>query len=217
MQEHSAAKASSPRARRRAAERARRREDVLAAAAEVFAERGFHDAQIGEIAARAEVSRATLYELFPGKEAVYTEVILAAAREVRERVRARAEGVPDPADRLLAVVDALFECFEEKHALLRIYARATQGDALRIAPEFGEEAARVFREFSDWVVRLAAEARRGGALPDLDPEAVAAALVGGATVLATRQVECGRGEALGGARAALRRVFEHLLGREPSA
>ncbi len=206
---------ASPRARRRAAELARRRADVLEAAAEVFAERGFHDAQIGEIAARAEVSRATLYDLFPSKEAIYSEVMLEAAREVRQRVEARAEAAAGPAERLLAVLQALFECFEEKRALLRIYARATQGDALRIGAEFGEEAARVFRDFSDWVAGLAAEARRRGLLPELEPEAVAAALIGGATVLATRAVEGGRGDDLARAGRALRRVFEHLLAAEP--
>lgn len=206
--------AVSPRARRRAAELARRREDILAAAAEVFAERGFHEAQIAEIASRAEVSRATLYDLFPSKEALYVEVILGAAREVRERVQARAAAAAGPGQRLLAVLEALFECFQEKEALLRIYARATQGDALRIGPEFGEEAARVFREFSDWVVGFAAEAGRGGALRHLDPEAVAATLIGGATVLATRAVEGSGGGDLGRARDALRGVFEHLLGSE---
>ncbi|HEX2464324.1 MAG TPA: helix-turn-helix domain-containing protein [Thermoanaerobaculia bacterium] len=54
---------------RRERELEHRRSDVLEAATEAFATHGYHDAQIGEIAARAELSLASLYSMFDGKEA----------------------------------------------------------------------------------------------------------------------------------------------------
>jgi len=71
------------RARRRREDLSRRREDTLAGATAVFAERGFHDAQMGGMAAAAEVSRKTLYAMFESKELLYQEVIDLATRAKR--------------------------------------------------------------------------------------------------------------------------------------
>ena len=74
----------SPRENRRANELAQRREDALAAASAVFAAKGYHDAQMTEIAAAAELSRASLYSMFTGKEELYQQVISSGAEAVRE-------------------------------------------------------------------------------------------------------------------------------------
>ena len=65
----------SRRQKRRAEDLARRRSDVLAAAAAVIAAKGFHDAQMTEIASAAEVSLATVYALFDGKDRIFEEVL----------------------------------------------------------------------------------------------------------------------------------------------
>ncbi len=100
----------SPRERRRAEDLARRRDDCVAAAVAVFAEKGFHDAQMTEIAARAQLARATLYELFGGKDALYAEAIVTTARRLRDLVCDQVEKIEDPAERFLVVIDALFAC-----------------------------------------------------------------------------------------------------------
>lgn len=47
------------------------KERILQAAAEVFAEKGFHAATISEITERAGVAKGTLYWYFPGKERLF--------------------------------------------------------------------------------------------------------------------------------------------------
>jgi len=203
---------SSPKARRRALDLGRRRQDALEAAAAVFAEKGFHDAQMTEIAARAELARATLYALFEGKNELYAQVIASAAREVWDRVQERVEKIADPAQRLLGVIDALFACFEERQDLLRIYARGTHGIPFRIRQELGDESFRVFQEFGDWVAGLARAALRAGHLAGLEPRAVATTLVGAVTVAATRWIETSPARPLSEAVADLRPIFQRLLG-----
>src|SRR3954454_13809745 len=66
--------APGPSLRRRAAT-CRNRERVIAAAAEVFAEKGL-DAGVPEIAARAGVGRATVYRSFPTKEHLVAAVAI---------------------------------------------------------------------------------------------------------------------------------------------
>lgn len=53
----------------------RNRARVLAAARDEFAERGFRDARIDDIAERAELTRGAVYSNFPGKRALYFAVL----------------------------------------------------------------------------------------------------------------------------------------------
>ncbi|MER7164683.1 TetR/AcrR family transcriptional regulator [Micromonospora sp. NPDC000207] len=60
---------------------------VLAAAREVFTERGFREARIDDIADRAELTRGAVYSNFPGKRALYFAVLAADAEQVPEPPR----------------------------------------------------------------------------------------------------------------------------------
>jgi AcrR family transcriptional regulator len=53
----------------------KRREELLAAARHVFAEHGYHDAKVGDIAAKANVAKGTLYLYFPDKRSIFEELI----------------------------------------------------------------------------------------------------------------------------------------------
>lgn len=207
----STAMTPSPRERRRAEDLSRRRQDAIAAATAVFAEKGFHAAQMTEIAARAQLSRATLYALFEGKDELYAEAIATSARGVRDLVRDRVEQLEDPAERLLGVIDALFASFEASQDLLRIYAAGTHGIPFRIRQELGEGSFRVFHEFGDWVTELAEAAGRAGRLGGLDPRALATTLVGSVTLTATRWIETTPESPLSQAAQTVRAIFERLL------
>ncbi|MCE7004018.1 TetR/AcrR family transcriptional regulator [Kibdelosporangium philippinense] len=65
----------------RAEAQERTRAKVLAAARDEFAERGFRDAKIDEIANRAELTRGAVYSNFPGKRALYFAVLADAAAQ----------------------------------------------------------------------------------------------------------------------------------------
>lgn len=55
--------------------KAERREELLLAARSVFAERGYHEAKVGEIAAAANVAKGTVYLYFPDKRSIFVELI----------------------------------------------------------------------------------------------------------------------------------------------
>ncbi|WP_367026760.1 CerR family C-terminal domain-containing protein [Methylococcus sp. ANG] len=61
------------------------RERLLQAALDVFADKGFRDATVREICARAEVNTASVNYYFRSKEALYSEVLGFAFREAHER------------------------------------------------------------------------------------------------------------------------------------
>lgn len=61
---------------RREREKAQRRQDILDAARQVFFERGFHQPTVDDVAARAEVSKGTIYLYFKSKEEILAHLLL---------------------------------------------------------------------------------------------------------------------------------------------
>ncbi len=199
------------RAGRRERELASRREDVVAAASRVFSAKGFHGAQMSEIAALGEVSLASVYQLFASKDELFEAVTATSAEAVEAMIRARVEATPDARAKLLVVVDAMFACFEENQDLLRIYARATHGFPWRARGELGERTRRISDRFTDWVVELARDAERAGTLGGLDPDAFASALIGAVLTTATRAVESERAPSLAQTAPRVRALFAQAL------
>ena len=69
-------------------EKANKRELILAAAREVFGEKGYHTATSEEIAKRAGVGKGTIYQYFDSKQAIFTETHLMYIKEYSENVTA---------------------------------------------------------------------------------------------------------------------------------
>ncbi len=63
-------------AERRAREKAQRRQEILDAARQEFFERGFHNPTVDDVAARAEVSKGTIYLYFESKEEILAHLLL---------------------------------------------------------------------------------------------------------------------------------------------
>ena len=59
-----------------------KRQGLVAAATEVFVERGYEAASMSEISARAGGSKATLYNYFPSKEALFLDVMRSLTTEL---------------------------------------------------------------------------------------------------------------------------------------
>jgi AcrR family transcriptional regulator len=84
-------------AERRAREKARRRQEILDAARLEFFERGFHDPTVDDVAARAEVSKGTIYLYFVGKEEILAHLLLEGLGLLLHDMEAVREQLPPPA------------------------------------------------------------------------------------------------------------------------
>jgi AcrR family transcriptional regulator len=80
-----------------------RRNQILDAAARLFAERGFHRATTRDIAEAADVSEGTLYNYFESKDA-FLLAILARLSEVQHMQSRLAQGLPQDARGFLTAV-----------------------------------------------------------------------------------------------------------------
>src|SRR3954466_5795819 len=120
------------------------REKVLAAALELFGERGYHATSIADIGLRAGISKSVLYHYFGSKAGLYELIAETEGHALLERVAAAVPADPD-APRLRAGVDAVLAFLEERPAAWRLLVRDPPADPdliavhERIGPE-GEEA-----------------------------------------------------------------------------
>ena len=88
----------------------RKRQAIIQAATEVFLRHGYLGATTDEVAARASVSKQTLYKHFADKERLYAEVILGASAGVSDALSNAAastlQDVPDVRKALRALADS---------------------------------------------------------------------------------------------------------------
>src|SRR5260221_8605603 len=83
--------------------RADKREAILRAATDVFAERGFFNAQVADVARAAGVAAGTVYLYFRGKDDLLVSIFEKTMREAIADGRACVAPLRDPADQLRAI------------------------------------------------------------------------------------------------------------------
>jgi AcrR family transcriptional regulator len=114
---------SAPPKRRLTAEE--RRTAILDSALAVFSERGYHSASIDDIATKAGVSKALIYEHFASKQELHADLIARNARELTQRVAGALSGVEveSTSERLATGLEAFFAFVEERRDAWRMLFR----------------------------------------------------------------------------------------------
>jgi AcrR family transcriptional regulator len=106
---------------RKQREKLHRRETILAAARELFFEKGYRTT-MEEISERAELSKGTLYLYFNSKDELYISVIMEGFRILEERMEKAVKSVRGAEKRMKAVYYAFIDhCLENRE-----YFRITQ-------------------------------------------------------------------------------------------
>lgn len=158
-----------------------RRDQIITAAAKVFARRGFSGTLMANIAAKAGIGKGTLYEYFNSKEDLFFAVFewFVRATEAEAKVSISALG-GSASERLEALNDSLMTSWIEMRELFSLVMEFWSASA---SSQMRERFKLAFRQgYSDFrqiVSRLIQDGiERGEFQPDVDPESVAAALVG---------------------------------------
>ena len=93
---------------RRQREAIRRRQAILDAARRVFREKGYAGATVPQIARAAELAPGTIYLYFPGKDALYAELLTEGYEILQQRLE-EAAGAGDAAEAVGQLIDVFFE------------------------------------------------------------------------------------------------------------
>ena len=81
-----------------------RRAQILAVAAELFADRGFHGVSVGELGAACGISGPALYRHFPSKDAMLAEMLVSISEELLAVGRERVAEAGGAAEAVVALV-----------------------------------------------------------------------------------------------------------------
>lgn len=126
-----------------------RREQLLGAAADLFAARGYHAVGIDDIGAAAGISGPGVYRHFPSKQALLESLCDRAMTRMLEGARRSRAAHDDPARALEALVDLHVDFAVTHRPLLGVWAReqrALSDDVRRSLRRRQREYERVWRE-----------------------------------------------------------------------
>lgn len=123
-----APRSTPPRRRLPAAER---RERILAAAQEVFAQRGYHGSSLDDIAKASGTSKALIYEHFDSKRTLHDALLTEHASELARRFAANAASGAVGEERLRRGIDVFFAWVEERQEAWRALFRDAADPELR--------------------------------------------------------------------------------------
>ncbi|MGI8332373.1 SACE_7040 family transcriptional regulator [Actinomadura scrupuli] len=100
-----------------------RRTEILAAAAELFARRGYHGVSIGELGRAVGLTGPALYRHFRGKDAVLADMLLDISERLLTEGSRRAAAAPGPAQALEALLRWHVAFALDNPALITVHER----------------------------------------------------------------------------------------------
>jgi AcrR family transcriptional regulator len=115
---------------RKERERQQHRQEILSAALRLFAEKGFPNVSMQEIAAAAEFATGTLYNFFPSKEDLFFELLLATAEESLSLILPALDGPEDEWEKLSRFIRLHEGIIREQGPALRLYVLESGGRCL---------------------------------------------------------------------------------------
>ena len=133
--------------------REERRSQILDAALDAFAQKGFHDTKVSEIAARAGVSQGTVYWYFKSKEELFRAVFKDRVEVMFQPIFATAfDESLSPAGRILGISRGLLELTAEHDEIVYVFIQtlATREVANLVTYDLG----RYYRDILDILTPL---------------------------------------------------------------
>ena len=112
---------------------------MLAAALQLFSEKGYHNVSMHEIAQNSEFAIGTLYKFFKNKEDLYKALMLEQADKSVEALTKAIEEPDDEVEKLRNYVRAKRQFFHENVSMVRLYFAETRGASFNITAGLDRE------------------------------------------------------------------------------
>ena len=122
---------------------------ILRSACGIFAERGFHNTSVRDVAAATGVSPAGLYYYFKSKEELLFLVLEDSLQSLLERIRQETNGTKDPVRLLRIIVRTHLTHFDLHRQEMRVLANEWE----TLSGPFDKEIRRLMREYAGLVTR----------------------------------------------------------------
>src|SRR3982751_5206791 len=162
-----------------------KRDSILRAAIDVFAERGFFNAQVADVARAAGVAAGTVYLYFRSKDDLLVSIFEKTMREAIEDGRATVAPLRDPIEKLGAIARVHLDRMGRDRSLAVVFQVE-----LRQSTKFMERfSSTLLREYLGVIRAIVVEGQKSGAFrKELNPTLVAKLFFGGLDEMATNWV-----------------------------
>ncbi len=173
------------------------RDRLLAAAMQVFGEKGYHGAGVEDIVQASATSKGAFYHYFPSKQAIFLTLMDDLALVVEQGVEAAIASEHGA----IAKVEAALRVVVETAAEQRDLAKILLVEAVGLGPEFEQKRLEIHRRFARVIQQHLDRAVSEGSIPPQDTilvsqswigainEIISQWLISGGTPLTSRQSE----------------------------
>ncbi len=143
---------------RREREKLRQRQEMLAAALDLFSQKGYHNVSMAEIAEKAEFAIGTLYKFFQNKEDLYKTIVLERCDDFEDAFRLAMEQSDDEVEKLRHYVRFRGERFRNNLPFVRLYLAESRGISFNLKVGVDNE---MRKRYYDILQRLASVLAKG--------------------------------------------------------
>ncbi len=186
-----------------------RAERILDAALEVFAQKGYRDAAIDDIAAVSQTSKGGVYFHFPNKQAIFLRLLERMAQLLLSRAEQAMAAEPDPLRKGDAALLTMLRTFATHRRLTRLFLV----EALGAGREFNLKMLEIHAAFAALIGRYLDELVGAGLIAPLDTRIAGMAWFGGINEVVRHWVLAGQPDDLEGAYPALRDLLRRSIGQ----
>ncbi|MDA1095919.1 MAG: TetR/AcrR family transcriptional regulator [Chloroflexi bacterium] len=183
-------------------------ERILDAAAQVFAESGYHGASVDDIARTAGSSKGAIYFHFPGKREIFFALVNRFADRLLDASEAAIDHPASGSERAGAAVAAVLGTFSRHRMLAKVLLASGVG----LGPAFDESLMALHERFAVSIRRYLDAAVVQGSLPPQDTELAAYAWMGALNEVILRWLHTGKPEKLEDAASALQTLLLRSVG-----
>src|SRR3954453_4523013 len=165
--------------------RAGRRDAILRAAIDVFAGRGYFNAQVADVARAAGIAAGTVYLYFRSKDYFLVSIFEKTMRDAIEDGRAVVEPLRDPIDRLAAIARVHLDRMGRDRSLAVVFQVE-----LRQSTKFMERfSSTLLREYLGVIRGIIVDGQKSGAFrKEINPTLAAKLFFGGLDEMATNWI-----------------------------
>lgn len=146
---------------------AEKRERVLRAACEEFADHGFENTSIQQIARKAEISVGAVYKYFDDKEALFITVVQEGLSTLEKMLMTLSESKEDIAVKAEKIIRTLLAFSREKPELIKIYHSLTVSGSKETLIGLSQRIEAI--SASIYTVAISEAQRTGDVRSDVDP------------------------------------------------
>lgn len=165
------------------------RNKILDAALDVFANKGYHDTKLDEIANESSTSKGSIYFHFPNKERLFLSLVDQFSDLLEKQTRKAIESEPEGIGRVEIALTTVLETF----ARYRRPAKVLLVQAMGLGQPFEQKRLEVNERFARMIAEYLEEAIEAGEIPieNIDVEFTSHAWIGAIYHLVIRWVYTG--------------------------